>query len=377
METLALTKTRNYPEKGLLQAQARTLLGRLPRDSQQWSAEGRISVSLLSEHTHYMDGFALFIPLPLGLAAAIQPAPESHIRWSLDGDFLPLDQLDSSIACILQHPLDDRQTCEGVLLGPLGKRYEEGFLGTLAAVWHTVLEKAQASAQPTPEVFYTSVKETLTTCLNRPFGIGPSLASRAMEEAPAVILDTETKEYLPVPPEGIPPAWALFDTGIFREPPADFYWRKMEEQEEALRLLQKQGFRIESFRQLMHEDLQRALHYLPSRLVPTVRYLVTENRRVQRMTVALRKSDFQLAGGLMLISQACLKRDWKNTIPEIDAFVEYLQQVDGIYGVRMIGPGFGGQLIILGQPFILASVLEQAAEWFYARTGILPETAIL
>ncbi len=377
VETLALSRLRTYPGEGLLKAQARTLLPRPAQDHLQWAAAARINLSLLSEHTHYMDGFALFIPLPVGLAAALQPSDTSRIRWSTDGETLPLSQLDKRIGCLLQHPLQqETNSYEGVLLGPIGRIYEEGFLGALASVWHRVLQKAREGKQDAT-VSYKELRETLTTCLNRPFGIAPSLAAEAQEEAPVLILDTQTREYLPVPSEEAPPAWALFDTRIFREPPADFYWRKMEEQTEALHILQKRGFRIESFRQLMHEELQQALYYLPSRLAPTVQYLVTENRRVQRMTVALRKSDFQLAGGLMLISQASLKRDWKSTIPEIDALIEHLQTYEGLYGARMIGPGFGGQIVLLGQAFALARIVEQAAEWFYTRTRILPETALL
>ena len=337
------------------------------------------TVGLISEHTHYFPGFALVIPLPVGVGVALREhsAPEMDVRWATNGVVYTLDEVPDWHRCILQRLSETLNSgVEGGIYGPLGRRYSEGFIGALAAAWMQAMIRFRKPSQSLTGDQLSQVASIISECIDRPFGEAPVIASLATMREGILAIDVQSKEYVPMTYETERLGWALIDTKIFHDPGARFFWDRKAMVEEAISILQRKGFKeLRSLRQLAHEQLSYALELLPRRLVPIVRHLVTENRRVQRMIMAIRKHDWQMVGGLMLISQASLKRDWRTTIPEIDFLVNKLQQ-EGIYGVRMVGPGFGGQVLVLGQLYRLAQVMDEIKEIYQKTFGTIPETAL-
>ena len=49
----------------------------------------------------------------------------------------------------------------------------------------------------------------------------------------------------------------------------------------------------------------------------------------------------------MLESHMSLRTNYEVSSPELDAFVEIGEQLEGVYGARMTGAGFGGSAICL------------------------------
>jgi galactokinase len=80
------------------------------------------------------------------------------------------------------------------------------------------------------------------------------------------------------------------------------------------------------------------------------RHVVTENARVQACAAALAAGDLEVAGALMAASHASLRDDFAVTTPALDALVERVGAVDGVYGARMTGAGFGGCVVALARP---------------------------
>jgi galactokinase len=64
---------------------------------------------------------------------------------------------------------------------------------------------------------------------------------------------------------------------------------------------------------------------LPARLTSVARHLVTDNRRVQKMVAALRRSDWQMVGALLLMSHASRRDAWQGTSAEADFLVEHVE----------------------------------------------------
>lgn len=76
-------------------------------------------------------------------------------------------------------------------------------------------------------------------------------------------------------------------------------------------------------------------------------HLIEENQRVNEMKTALMESDFPMAGKLMNRSHESLRDLLEISCPELDWLVKRAQEIDGVYGSRMIGNGFGGCTISL------------------------------
>lgn len=72
------------------------------------------------------------------------------------------------------------------------------------------------------------------------------------------------------------------------------------------------------------------------------RHAVYENARTLEAVQALNRGDLNAFGALMTQSHISLRDDYEVSCPELDALVEAALGIDGVYGARMTGGGFGG-----------------------------------
>jgi galactokinase len=93
------------------------------------------------------------------------------------------------------------------------------------------------------------------------------------------------------------------------------------------------------------------------------RHVVSENHRVLSAAAALERGDLAALGRLMTISHASMRDDFEISTPRMDALVEAALSVEGVYGSRMTGGGFGGCTVTL--------VRESALEELTGRLGRL------
>src|SRR4051794_5938937 len=80
------------------------------------------------------------------------------------------------------------------------------------------------------------------------------------------------------------------------------------------------------------------------------RHVVTENARVLELVSAVSSGDIELAGDLMTDSHASLRDDQQVTTPALDALVDRLNAMPGVYGARLTGGGWGGCVVALADP---------------------------
>jgi galactokinase len=87
---------------------------------------------------------------------------------------------------------------------------------------------------------------------------------------------------------------------------------------------------------------------------PTVRararHVVTENQRVRDFAGALASGDYRTAGEVMIDGHRSLRDDFATSTPVMDAAVEQLCAMPGVFGARMTGGGFGGCVVALCAP---------------------------
>jgi galactokinase len=78
------------------------------------------------------------------------------------------------------------------------------------------------------------------------------------------------------------------------------------------------------------------------------RHVIEENQRVRDFAAAL-TTDLVAAGRLMLASHRSLGDLFGTSTPVMDAAVESLTAIPGVYGARMTGGGFGGCVVALAR----------------------------
>ena len=78
-----------------------------------------------------------------------------------------------------------------------------------------------------------------------------------------------------------------------------------------------------------------------------LRHVVTETRRARAAADALRAGDAALLGMLMSASHRSLRADQEVSTPLLDLVVAAAESVDGCYGARLVGAGFGGSVVAL------------------------------
>jgi len=99
------------------------------------------------------------------------------------------------------------------------------------------------------------------------------------------------------------------------------------------------------------------------------RHVTTEIARTLGAVEALKAGDYGRFGRLMLESHASLRDDYEVSCPELDAVVDIAQPLDGVYGARMTGGGFGGSAIVLADAGRARTITEAVRQGFESRFG--------
>jgi galactokinase len=97
-----------------------------------------------------------------------------------------------------------------------------------------------------------------------------------------------------------------------------------------------------SFRDYATSDLVESMGNLPEEIRRRSMHIVQEIRRVYDAEASLRAADISGLSRLVFHSHESLRDLYEVSCPEIDWLVKRAQEIDGIFGSRMTGQGFGG-----------------------------------
>lgn len=77
------------------------------------------------------------------------------------------------------------------------------------------------------------------------------------------------------------------------------------------------------------------------------RHVDSEIARVHEFAEAMRRDRFGEMGELLKASHRSLRDDFEVSTPNVDALVERADSIEGCYGARIMGAGFGGSILAL------------------------------
>ncbi len=206
-------------------------------------------------------------------------------------------------------------------------------------------------------------------------GIMDQFASACGVENNLLLLDCRSLEWKTIPlPEDV--SIVIADTTVRRKLTSGEYNKRRFACEEAVRLLKQDLPEIKSLRDVSVEEFDRYASKLPEEVYKRARHVVEEIERSRQAEPLLEAGDVRRFGELMNQCHASLRDLYEVSCPELDVMVNVAQSLDGCYGARLTGAGFGGCTVNLVAREGADTFAKALAKGYEAQTRLRPEIYI-
>jgi len=345
-------------------------------------------VNLIGEHTDYNDGFVLPVALKRDVRFVLRPRADRQVRlysaefgeegsFDLDAIAFNRDKLWLNYIQGMAQSLEQ----EGLRLTGIDAMFSgnvprgSGLSSSAALEVGTAHALLAASGQEGmlagPRIAQLAQRaENKFVGVN--CGIMDQFISELGRENHALLIDCRSLDYtlVPMPEEA---ALVIGNTRASRSLASSAYNERRSECEEGVALLQQALPGIRALRDVTSEQLEANRHLLPENVYLRCRHVVSENERVLATVEALRRGDLAEVGALMNASHASLRDDYLVSSPALDTMVDAMRSVEGCYGARLTGAGFGGCAVALVKPGYEQAIADAVYEQYPKITNIWPE----
>ena len=356
-------------------------------------APGR--VNLLGEHVDYNDGFVL--PAAIDRATYIAFSPSGTPLSSL----LAVDMKDQAFLSLQSArskteegggPLREWALYPGGVLWALG---EEGLdTSGMNAVYASNIPRGSGlSSSASVEMAFALAWQTLGGWTLPPMqrallgqkaenkyvgvnsGIMDQFASACGVENQLLLLDCRSLEWKTIPlPEDA--SIVVADTTVRRKLTTGEYNKRRSACEEAVRLLKQDLPDIKALRDVSVEEFHRYADKLPEVVYKRARHVVEEIERSQQAEPLLQAGDVRQFGELMNECHISLRDLYEVSCPELDVMVSVAQSLDGCFGARLTGAGFGGCTVNLVKRENVDEFAKALSKGYESQTKLKPEIYI-
>ena len=157
----------------------------------------------------------------------------------------------------------------------------------------------------------------------------------------ALLFDIRSLQWQPLP---MPPNTLviLADSGARRDPAHSEFNQRRAACEQAVQALQEDLPDVRALRDVSLAQLEAFTDRMPAEMYQRAQHVVTEMERVRQAGMCLLQDDAAGFGRLMNASHASLRDDFEASTVELDWLAARAQAMEGCYGARLTGPGFGG-----------------------------------
>uniref|UniRef100_A0A8B9DCQ5 Galactokinase n=1 Tax=Anser cygnoides TaxID=8845 RepID=A0A8B9DCQ5_ANSCY len=191
------------------------------------------------------------------------------------------------------------------------------------------------------------------TFAGMPCGIMDQFISVMGKEGHALLIDCRSLETVPVPLTDASLAVLITNSNVRHTLTGSEYPTRRRQCQEAAAALGKA-----SLRDATMAELEAARGRLGEEVYRRARHVIGEIERTVQAARALQDRDYGTFGRLMVESHNSLRDDYDVSCPELDELVAAALEVDGVYGSRMTGGGFGGCTVTL----LVAEAAERAQQ---------------
>jgi len=357
-----------------------------------FQAPGRIN--LIGEHTDYNAGYVMPAAIPFYTTVAIAPRTDGRLRVRSTnfGETLESELSDLDVAVPpRRHNTHWIDYVHGVAQSL--RRYGIALRGVDLLIHGEVpigsglsssaaLEVAVALALST-QVGHVIERVTLAQLCQRAendyvgmrCGIMDQYASACGRAGHALWIDCRSLEHQLLPLDQGKAATVrlvICNTMVRHKHAGGEYNRRREECEQGVRSMARQVHGITALRDVSLQVLRAHEVGLDPLIYRRCRHVVTENERVRAAAAALGAADLVRFGELMRDSHRSLRDDYEVSCDELDLMVRLAEQIDGVYGARMTGGGFGGCTVNLVRADAVHQFTTRIAENYSMATGLDP-----
>jgi len=206
-------------------------------------------------------------------------------------------------------------------------------------------------------------------------GIMDQFVSLFGRKRKALLLDCRSLEFKLLPlPDNV--RLIICNTMVKHALASSAYNERRAQCEEGVKHLAKSFPDVKALRDVSLEQLEQQREGVADVVYRRCRHVVNENARVLAAGKALEKHDLEQFGALMLESHASLRDDYEVSSEELDLMVEIAEKIDGVYGARMTGGGFGGCTVNLVRDDKADEFRERVSSEYERATKIKPEIYI-
>ena len=216
-------------------------------------------------------------------------------------------------------------------------------------------------------------KESENDFIGLQCGIMDMFASIHAKKNNAMLLDCKTLAYEYVPLELGDNKLLLFDTQVKHQLASSEYNTRRLECLQAVEILKTHNAEIESLRDVTMPMLINVENQLTEKIFNRAKHVVTENDRLHEFSKAIASTNWSLAGKLLFESHTSLKNDYEVSCPELDLLVEVVKDIEGVWGARMMGGGFGGCTLNLVRNDSVEEIIKEVNHSYFTAFGIAPK----
>jgi galactokinase len=344
-------------------------------------APGR--VNLIGEHTDYNMGFVLPVALQLATTIAAAPARDGKLRIYSEHQREMREWNAAEIGS-----LERAGHWSDYPIGVARELERAGYAIEAAnlLIQSTVPEGSGLSSSAALEVSAALAllrgraiepldlarlcQRAEVTFVGMPCGIMDQYVSIFGRANSAVAIDCRSLDHRYVDlPSGI--AFLAVNSMVKHALAVSAYRKRVEECTAAVEQLRQHFAGVESLRDVTPQQLDAV--GLPGVIGRRARHVVTENARVERFIEASTSGDLAAMGQLLVESHRSLKYDYEVSCAELDFLVETALSVEGVYGSRMTGGGFGGCTVTMLSSAAIPRFREEIARAYQREFHVSPK----
>ena len=350
-------------------------------------APGR--VNLIGEHTDYNDGFVMPAAIDLSTWVKISPLEQRKLQILSENfnEQIEIDLDDQSLA--RRGHWSDYPIGVAVMLERSGRRLHGARLQIRGEVpigsglsSSAAIEVATACALVANSGLQIDARDLALLCqkaenefVGARVGIMDQFVSLFGQAQKALMLDCRSLEFELLPlPDNI--RLIICNTMVKHELASSAYNERRAQCEAGVKHLAKFVANVTALRDVTLEQLEQFGSDLPEVVYRRCRHVITENARVLAAAKALEQGDLKEFGRLMAESHQSLRADYEVSSEELDLMVELARKVEGVYGARMTGGGFGGCTVNLVAVEHDEEFSKRVAESYEQATKLKPEIFI-
>jgi galactokinase len=347
-------------------------------------------VNLLGEHTDYTGGYVMPMAIPFETRAAISAGSQGEYRFTsalFAGErAMTFESREAKIGSWSDYPVGVLRELQKLGIEPpafvlelTGNVPFGAGLSSSASV-----EVAACLAMLAIAGERLSTAEVATLCqraenqyVESPCGIMDQFVIAAGRKGHALMLNTRdlTYELVPMDSGGLAETCVVVcNSEVKHSVAAGEYGARRKEAEEAQAAIRKEFAGVRDLGDSTITMLASVADEISKQAYKRAHHIISENGRVLRAKEAMMAGDARAMGSLMVEAHASQRDDFECSCEEIDFLVDRALSLDGCFGARMTGGGFGGCTVNLVERSKAAAFSIGLKQAYHEKFGIAAET---